>query len=147
MHAPDVAAGGGDAARRSAQVPFKLIARRIADAEERRLVERMYDELLATGTVEKNLPEDDRMVRDLHAAEVLAKRPPQPAVSKVFPFKPREPASRAPRRPARRATRRGAAAANVVPLRAPRRAPAGAGQPTPPPAVAGSAAASRPTPR
>ena len=73
-----------------AQVPFKVIARRIADAEERRLVERMYDELLATGTVEENLSEDDRTVRDLHAAEVVAKRPPQPEVSKVFPFKPRE---------------------------------------------------------
>ena len=73
-----------------AQVPFKLIARRIADKEERRLVERMYDELLATGTVEKHLSEDDRTVRELHAQEVLAKRPPQAQVSKVFPFKPRE---------------------------------------------------------
>ena len=81
--------------RRLAQVPFKLIARRIADEEERRLVERIYDELLATGTVETHLPEDDRLVRDLHAAEVLAKRPPQPAVSKVFPFKVREPAAHA----------------------------------------------------
>ncbi|KAB2914861.1 MAG: DUF4332 domain-containing protein [Hyphomicrobiaceae bacterium] len=72
------------------QVPFKLIARRIADAEERRVVERMYDELIATGTVDRNLPEDDRTVRDLHAAEVLAKRPPHPDASKIFPFRPRE---------------------------------------------------------
>jgi len=71
-------------------VPFKLIARRIADKEERRLVERMYDELLATGTVEKHLSEDDRAVRELHAQEVLAKRPPPARVSEVFPFQPRE---------------------------------------------------------
>lgn len=74
-----------------AQAPFKLIARRIADVEERRTIERMYDELLATGTVEAHLPEDDRAVRNLHAEEVLAKRPPQPKVANVFPFKPREP--------------------------------------------------------
>jgi hypothetical protein len=73
-----------------ARVPFKLIARRIADKEERRLVERMYDELLATGTVEKSLTEDDRTVRGLYAQEVLARRAPQPEVSKVFPFKPRQ---------------------------------------------------------
>ena len=35
------------------QVPIKVLAKRIADAEERRQVERMYDELIATGTVEK----------------------------------------------------------------------------------------------
>src|SRR5581483_1854844 len=71
-----------------AQVPFRLIARRIADAEERRTIERMYDELIATGTVEVNLPEDDRMVRDLHALEVLSVRPPLPEVSKLFPIEP-----------------------------------------------------------
>ena len=45
------------------------------------------------------------MVRDLHAAEVLAKRPPQPAVSKVFPFKvPERAAARAARQQARATT-------------------------------------------
>ena len=89
MHAPDVSLAAATLTA-VAQVPFKLIARRISDKEERRLVERMYDELLATGTVEKHLSEDDRTVRELHAREVLAKRPPQAHVSKVFPFKPRE---------------------------------------------------------
>ncbi len=89
MHAPDVSLAAATLTA-VGQVPFKLIARRIADKEERRLVERMYDELLATGTVEKHLSEDDRTVRELHAQEVLAKRPPQAQVSKVFPFKPRE---------------------------------------------------------
>ena len=82
VHAPDVSLAAATLAA-VAQVPFKLIARRIADKEERRLVERMYDELLATGTVEKHLAEDDRAVRELHAREVLAKRPPQTQVSKV----------------------------------------------------------------
>jgi len=88
-HAPEIALTPATLLA-TAQVPFKLIARRIADAEERRLIERIYDELVTTGTVEKNLPEDDRTVRELHAQEVLASRAPPPQVSKVFPLKPRE---------------------------------------------------------
>ena len=119
VHAPDVALAGATLAA-VAQVPFKVIARRIADKEERRLVEQMYDELLATGTVETHLSEDDRMVRDLHAAEVLAKRPPQPAVSKVFPFKVREPAATGAARQQISGDDRDEASAssNVVPLHA-----------------------------
>lgn len=67
------------------QIPVKVIAKKLADGEERRVVERMYDELRATGTVEQNLPADDRMVRDLHAAEVLAQRKtPNGATKFVF---------------------------------------------------------------
>jgi hypothetical protein len=69
------------------QVPVKLVLKRLADNEERRLVERMYDELKATGTVDKTLPEDDRTVRDLYAAEVLAKRKPVVAAAR-FPYTP-----------------------------------------------------------
>jgi len=87
--APDVSLAAATLAA-VAQTPFKLIARRIADARERRLIEAMYDELIATGTVDKTLSEDDRTVRDLHAQEVLASRPAPPPVSQVFPFKPRE---------------------------------------------------------
>lgn len=54
------------------QIPIKTLQKRLANAEERALVQRMYDELKATGVVDKTLPEDDRVVRDLHAAEVLA---------------------------------------------------------------------------
>ena len=118
-HAPDVSLAAATLAA-VAQTPFKLIARRIADKDERRLVERMYDELLATGTVEKNLTEDDRTVRDLHAAEVLAKRPPQPEVSKVFPFKPRE---QVVTRIAQRRAAQSVGGSNVVPLQVPARAP------------------------
>jgi predicted flap endonuclease-1-like 5' DNA nuclease len=119
VHAPDVALAGATFAA-VAQVPFKVIARRIADKDERRLVERMYDELLATGTVETHLSEDDRTVRDLHATEVLAKRPPQPAVSKMFPFKVREPAATGGARPQISGDDRDEASAssNVVPLHA-----------------------------
>ena len=116
VHAPSVPLAGVAA---FGQVPIKLIARRIADKEERRLVERMYDELLATGTVETHLSEDDRTVRELHAGEVLAKRAPQPAVSKVFPFSVPEQVVARPA-PVRAAGDGGAASAgaNVVPFHA-----------------------------
>ncbi len=146
VHAPSVPLAGATLAA-IGQVPIKLIVRRIADAEERRLVERMYDELLATGTVETHLPEDDRLVRDVHAAEVLAKRPPAPAVSQVFPFKVPEPArARTVAQGAERVGGDAPAAANVVPLRA---APAPAA-PKPAPkhidAVAGPGQATVPAP-
>lgn len=131
MHAPNVSLAAATLTA-VAQVPFKLIARRIADKDERRLVERMYDELLATGTVEKNLSEDDRAVRDLHRQEVLAKRPPQPQVSQVFPFKPREQV--VTRVAQQRAARSGA---NVVALRS--------SPPTPVAADIADAARPRPT--
>ncbi|MGE0022782.1 MAG: DUF4332 domain-containing protein [Hyphomicrobium sp.] len=56
------------------KIPAKTLAKRLVDAEDRRIVTAMYDELLATGRVEATLPEDDRVVRDLHAAEVDAPR-------------------------------------------------------------------------
>ncbi len=70
------------------QIPAKVIAKKLADGEDRRLVQQMYDELRATGTVEKNLPADDRMVRDLHAAEVLAHRKVPDAASKFVFYPP-----------------------------------------------------------
>jgi predicted flap endonuclease-1-like 5' DNA nuclease len=53
-------------------MPKKWIEKRLSNAEDRALVQAMYDELKATGKVEATLPEDDRVIRDLHAAEVLA---------------------------------------------------------------------------
>lgn len=58
----------------AAEVPVKWITNKITDAGERRAIEAMYDELIATGRVEKTLSEDDRTVRDLYAQEVLASR-------------------------------------------------------------------------
>lgn len=56
------------------KVPAKWITKKITDADTRRQVQAMYDELMATGRVEATLPEDDRVVRDLHAKDVLAPR-------------------------------------------------------------------------
>lgn len=51
-------------------IPKAWILNKIADREERRQVEAMYDELMATGKVDATLSDDDRTMRDLYAAEV-----------------------------------------------------------------------------
>jgi predicted flap endonuclease-1-like 5' DNA nuclease len=56
------------------KIPAKMLAKRLADAEDRRIVTAMYDELTATGRVDKTLPEDDRVVRDLYVKEFEAPR-------------------------------------------------------------------------
>src|SRR5262245_22618046 len=71
--APELRLGGATLLA-AAEAPVKALARSLSNRRERRLVERIFDELQATGTVEKNLPEEERVVRDLHAREVLAKR-------------------------------------------------------------------------
>ncbi len=53
------------------KIPSKWLTKKLANAEDRRVVEAMYDELKATGTVEHTLPEDDRTIRDLYKREVL----------------------------------------------------------------------------
>lgn len=53
------------------KIPAKWIAKKLTNAEDRRIVQAMYDELQATGRVEHSLPEDDRIIRDLHKREVL----------------------------------------------------------------------------
>lgn len=129
VHAPDVALTGSTLIA-AAQIPFKVIAKRIADAGERRQVQAMYDELLATGTVDKTLSEDDKTVRDLHAAEVLAKRAPPPPVSKVFPFKaPERVVTRIDRQRAVRIAADMPPETNVVTLRP--RTPATSAEPSP----------------
>jgi len=54
------------------QIPRKFIEKRLANAEDKKLVAAIYDELKRTGTVDKALPEENRVVRDLYQAEVLA---------------------------------------------------------------------------
>lgn len=56
------------------QMPSKWIEKRLTNAEDRALVRAMFDELQATGRVEKTLPEDDRVVRNLYALEVEGPR-------------------------------------------------------------------------
>lgn len=65
------------------QIPVKALQKKLSNAADRELVQRMYDELKTTGTVEKTLPEDDRMVRDLHAVEVLAPREKEAALARA----------------------------------------------------------------
>jgi hypothetical protein len=102
------------------QAPARMAANRRANAGEWRAVEAIYDELAATGTVERHLPEEERRVRDRYATEVLAQRAPGPQASQVFPFRPRERVvTRVDRE--REARRREAALAPgaVIPLRRP----------------------------
>jgi hypothetical protein len=121
VHAPDVSLTPAMLLA-TVQIPIKVLTRRVADTEERRNIERIYDELAATGTVEQHLPEDDRAVRELHEREVVAKQAPPPQVSKVFPFKPRERVlTRVDQRRAARSEDEALETADVIPLRAVRR--------------------------
>jgi len=70
------------------KLPGKLVQRRLANRAERREIERSYDELIAAGKVETTLRAEERIVRDLYAAEVLAQRQP-PEASRVYAFRPR----------------------------------------------------------
>jgi hypothetical protein len=51
--------------------PLRSIVHYVADLNERLAIEAIYDEVQRTGKVVKNLPDDDREVRKLHAEEVL----------------------------------------------------------------------------
>lgn len=53
------------------KIPIRWVTNKIENAEERKAIEAMYDELQQTGTVDKTLSEDDRAIRDLHKTEVL----------------------------------------------------------------------------
>ena len=55
-------------------IPMRWVLRKLDDAEQIRAVQAAYDELQTTGKVEKNLNEDDRMVRLLHQKEVVERR-------------------------------------------------------------------------
>lgn len=88
------------------KIPAKTLAKRLADAEDRRIVTAMYDELVATGRVDATLPEDDRVVRDLYAKEVEAPRQARRAVERAAALAASAsappPAARAPKAEARR---------------------------------------------
>ena len=51
-------------------IPKKWVLNKLEDRADRAAVEAMYDELQTTGTVDKTLSEDDRVIRDLHALEI-----------------------------------------------------------------------------
>ena len=53
------------------QIPLMWVTKKMKDAKERAIVEATYKEFQQTGKVIESLPEDDRTLRSLHAAEVL----------------------------------------------------------------------------
>ena len=58
-------------------IPVFWITKKMADAEERAIVKKIYDELQRTGTVEEALPEENRVIRDLVNKERGATSSPQ----------------------------------------------------------------------
>ncbi len=111
------------------KIPLKWVQKKLADAEDRHVVQAMYDELMETGHVEKALPEDDRIVRDLHAKEVVA------------PRNQRQAAKRAQRLPATPAAKPSPTRRTPLPARRPA---ALAGVATPAPAARTTAAPAQP---
>ncbi len=81
------------------KIPAKALAKRLSNIEDRKVVEAMYDELKSTGRVDKTLPEDDRMVRDLHAKEVLAPKLVKQAAERAARMKVAQPVSVAAHQP------------------------------------------------
>ena len=55
------------------KVPVNAVLKQVADAGERMLVASQYEEFRKTGKLRDTLPTDDKVVRELHAAEVLKK--------------------------------------------------------------------------
>ncbi|HEX5103999.1 MAG TPA: zinc dependent phospholipase C family protein, partial [Pirellulaceae bacterium] len=53
------------------EAPLRVVLSHFHDLTERMTIEAIYDEVQRTGKVIKNLPEDDRDIRRLHAEEVL----------------------------------------------------------------------------
>ncbi|AHB48086.1 hypothetical protein W911_06320 [Hyphomicrobium nitrativorans NL23] len=74
---------GLDTIMAAIKIPAKTLAKRLADAEDRRVVEAMYDELMTTGRVDATLPEDDRVIGKLYAKEVEAPRAAQQAAARA----------------------------------------------------------------
>ncbi|MEL6693371.1 MAG: DUF4332 domain-containing protein, partial [Pseudomonadota bacterium] len=52
-------------------IPIRKITKRMADASDRKTVEKMYEEFVETGKVVKTLPADDKKIRALHCKHIL----------------------------------------------------------------------------
>lgn len=52
-------------------IPIRKITKRMADANDRKTVEKMYEEFVETGKVVKTLPADDKQIRALHCKHIL----------------------------------------------------------------------------
>ena len=106
------------------KIPAKWIEKKLSNAEDRRIVQAMYDELQATGKVEHTLPEDDRVIRDLHKREVLDRAKELQLDKRAVRIPDGDPAD------VRRVMRRSKAALEPVIPRAPAGAP-GSAEPLP----------------
>lgn len=53
------------------KIPIRSVLKQMENDRERQQVEKIYRELVQTGKVVEHLPEDERMVRQLHARQVL----------------------------------------------------------------------------
>ncbi|MCC7250814.1 DUF4332 domain-containing protein [Hyphomicrobium sp.] len=104
-----------DTALAAVRIPAKTLAKRLADAEDRRIVTAMYDELVTTGRVEATLPEDDRVVRDLYAQEIEAPRQAERAAQRAAAL-----AKGAETPPAAHSTARSVPPATLVPADRPK---------------------------
>ncbi|MEZ6065082.1 MAG: DUF4332 domain-containing protein [Planctomycetaceae bacterium] len=65
----------------SIKVPIEWVTKKLDNLSEARQVKAMYRELQQTGRVEQTLPEDDRVIRELHAKEVLGQTPAPPVIA------------------------------------------------------------------
>lgn len=52
-------------------IPMRWITRKLSDRRDQKTVEKMYKELQKTGKVIKSLSDDDKLIRKLHARQVL----------------------------------------------------------------------------
>ena len=109
-------------------IPRARWRKKMLNADERRLVEAMYDELQATGKVDKTLSADEARIRDLFAREVIAKRA-QPAPENVFPFRPRREGDPIAQTMPPKRTQPPRTEGIVVPMEPPRPAPRRIGEP------------------
>ncbi len=67
------------------KVPQNQLLKRFENAEDRRAVQAIYDELRATGAVVATLPAESRMIRELYQTEVAALKP-KSDIAKLFPL-------------------------------------------------------------
>lgn len=68
-----------------AMLPIYWVTKSLHDASDRAAVEAIYHELQATGKVAASLPEDDRVVRRLHAEQVLKTSPSKLEAERLAP--------------------------------------------------------------
>lgn len=98
------------------KIPLKWVQKKLADAEDLRIVEAMYDELMETGRVDKTLSEDERTVSDLYNKEVAIPRAQRQAAKRAKRLPAPDPP--APR-PLRQTARAPAAPAGTTPMQPP----------------------------